>query len=92
MANRLRRNPTLKHYDLDLVAHFQTYAGEDETLQACGLELMKRIDDTRDPGSVCRAFIMASVIVLRELFGPQFAIDKIQVLIDQLRDDLPERH
>ena len=90
MANRLRRNPTLKHYDLDLLAHFQTFAIEDEMLQACGLELMKRIDDTRDPGPVCRAFIMASVIVLRELFGAQFAIDKLQVLIDQLRDDLPE--
>ncbi len=92
MANRLRRNPTLKHYDLDLVAHFQTYTGEDEMLQACGLELMKRIDDTRDPGPVCRAFIMASVIVLRELFGHQFTIDKLQDLIDQLMDDLSERH
>ncbi len=82
----------MNQYDLDLVAHFQTYAGEDETLQACGLELMKRIDDTRDPGSVCLGFIIASVIVLRVRFGHQFAIDKLQDLIDQLRDDLPERH
>ncbi len=82
----------MKHYDLDLEAHFQTYASEDEMLQAFGLELMKRIDDTRDPGSVSRAFIMASVIVLREVFGHQFTIDKLQDIIDQLRDDLSERH
>ena len=73
---------------LDMVMFFQSYSKDDPMLQACGLEILRRVGgDDGDYNHVLGGYMVALVQILRVKFGEKQAHEKLLSMTNQIRMD-----